>query len=141
MTLTFLSEQWKLVPSIPGLEASSAGRIRVVAHSGKMPNGGVRIYGGVPTFGVWNKEDRRFTYFLRGRNLKIAVVVCEAFHGPKPFPKAVVMHKDENSRNNRPDNLRWGTQKENLNCPGFIAYCKSRTGENSPTVKGKSNAE
>ena len=47
------------------------------------------------------------------------------------------MHLDENARNNKPENLRWGTQKENLNAPGFIAYCKSRTGDNNPYRKGK----
>jgi hypothetical protein len=47
------------------------------------------------------------------------------------------MHLDENSRNNRPENLAWGTQKENLNAPQFLEYCKNRTGENSPIIKGK----
>lgn len=69
-------------------------------------------------------------------NMKIHRLVCEAFHGEPPFPKAVVIHLDEDGTNNRAENLRWGTQKENLNMPGFIAYCKSRTGENSPIIKG-----
>lgn len=56
--------------------------------------------------------------------MKMHQLVCEAFHGPKPFPKAVVIHIDENGLNNRPENLKWGTQKENLNAPGFIAWCK-----------------
>jgi hypothetical protein len=49
------------------------------------------------------------------------------------------MHLDENSKNNRPENLAWGTQKENLNAPGFIEYCKGRTGKNNPYIKGKSS--
>lgn len=57
--------------------------------------------------------------------MKVHQLVCEAFHGPKPFSRAVVIHKDENSLNNKPSNLTWGTQKENLNCPGFLAYCRS----------------
>ena len=64
-------------------------------------------------------------------------MVCEAFNGPPPFEGAVCMHLDENSTNNRSDNLAWGTQKENLNAPGFIAHCRGRTGENSPGVKGR----
>ena len=67
--------------------------------------------------------------------MKVHRIVCEAFHGLAPFKKAVVIHIDENSTNNRPENLRWGTQKENLNMPKFIEYCKSRTGENSPVKK------
>lgn len=74
-------------------------------------------------------------------NVKIHRLVCEAFHGPPPFPNAVVIHFNENALDNRPENLRWGTQKENLNMPGFIAYCKSRTGENNPYVKGKKRKE
>jgi len=44
------------------------------------------------------------------------------------------MHIDENAANNRADNLRWGTQKENLNAPGIIEYCMDRTGDRSPTA-------
>lgn len=69
-------------------------------------------------------------------NMKIHRLVCEAFHGPAPFERAVVIHIDENALNNRSENLRWGTQKENLNMPKFVEYCKSRTGENSPAIKG-----
>ena len=47
------------------------------------------------------------------------------------------MHLDENSKNNVPGNLKWGSQKENLNAVGFIEYCKSRTGDASPVNKGK----
>jgi hypothetical protein len=46
----------------------------------------------------------------------------------------VCMHLDENSRNNKPENLAWGTQKENLNAPGFIDYCKSKQ---KPNLNGK----
>jgi hypothetical protein len=46
---------------------------------------------------------------------------------------------DEDALNNRPSNLRWGTQKENLNMPGFIEYCRARKGENSPRAKHKAS--
>lgn len=105
----------------------------VVPYHSSMPNGGIRPYGGEPTIGQW--DGSRFIYRLRGRTYKVARLVCEAFNG-LPFRGAVCMHLDENSRNNRPENLAWGTQKENLNASGFIAYCKSRTGANSPTTKG-----
>jgi hypothetical protein len=74
-------------------------------------------------------------------SMKVHRLVCEAFHGPPPFEKAVVIHIDENALNNRPENLRWGTQKENMNMPGFVAYCKSRTGDNSPTKKHKARTQ
>jgi len=47
-----------------------------------------------------------------------------------------VIHINENALDNRPENLKWGTQKENLNMPSFIEYCKGRTGEESPRTKG-----
>lgn len=108
-----------------------------------MPHGGWRKYTPAPTYGNKRKACKTarheyYGFFNKERgNLKIHRLVCEAFHGPAPFPKAVVIHLDENALNNRPENLKWGTQKENLNMPKFIAYCKSRTGENSPGIKGR----
>lgn len=98
-----------------------------------------REYGGVPTVGQW--DGTRYIYPRRGkRTLKVARLVCEAFHGAPQQSDSVCMHRDENSRNNRPENLAWGTQKENLNAPGFLQYCRGRTGENSPTFKAKLKA-
>lgn len=76
-----------------------------------------------------------------GRNYRVSRMACEAFHGPAPFDAAVAMHIDEDPRNNRYDNLEWATQKKNLNCQGFITYCKNRTGENNPFIKGRMKKE
>jgi hypothetical protein len=102
-----------------------------------MPRGGLRPYGGTPHWGVWSKAEARWIIIVDGRTYKVARLVAEAFHGPRPFDGAVVMHLDENAANNRADNLKWGTQKENLNASGFLDYCRSRTGENSPIIKGQ----
>lgn len=40
-------------------------------------------------------------------------LVCRAFYGP-PQPGQVVLHKDDNRWNNRPENLSWGTQSQNI---------------------------
>ena len=40
-------------------------------------------------------------------------LVCEAFHGPAPEGKPYALHWDDNPRNNRADNLRWGSAAEN----------------------------
>lgn len=131
-------ETWKPIPSDPTLEASSEGRIRVIPHFRPMPNGGCRQCGGKPTKGQWAKDEKRFIYCRKGyKTRKVAKLVCEAFHGPAPTSTSVCMHKDEDSKNNKANNLEWGTQKQNLNAPGFIAYCKTRTGKNNPYVKGK----
>ena len=130
-------EIWRDVPSLPGVLASSEGRIMMIPYRGSMPNGSERPYGGTPWFGVWNKADARFIVSIRGHTYKVARLVAEAFHGGPPFDGAVVMHLDENAANNRADNLCWGSQKENLNHPGFLDYCRRRTGENSPSAKAR----
>jgi hypothetical protein len=128
-------EEWRPVPSAPHIHASSLGRVMIAPYRKAMPHKrGVREYGGQAHFGVWSGA--RFIWCVRGKNHKVARLVCEAFHGAPPS-RAVCMHLNEDARDNRPENLRWGTQRENLNAPGFLAYCRGRTGENSPTVKGR----
>ena len=121
---------------MPELLVSSEGRVMTKPYHGTMPNGGTRPYGGQPHFGVWSKRDARFIIVHKGKTHKVARLVCEAFNGQPTPEKPVCMHIDENAANNRPDNLQWGTQKENLNADGFIKYCKGRTGKNSPYAKG-----
>lgn len=128
-------EVWVNVPSVPRLQASSLGRLRLKPVLRRMPNGGVRTYGGKPIIGQWDGE--RYIWQHRGRSRKVARLICEAFHGP-PKDDQVCMHLDENARNNAPSNLQWGTQKENLNAPRFLSYCRSRTGDKNPRVKGSS---
>jgi len=140
-----MEEIWKPVPSYEGLVASSWGRIQLPETTSVLPNGGIRQYKTKPIFGNKAKASKTArhiflsVYNRRLGNIKVHRAVCEAFHGPAPFPKSIVIHLDEDATNNRPENLKWGTQKENLNMPGFIAYCKSRTGENSPVAKGRRN--
>jgi hypothetical protein len=116
-------EEWKEIPSLPEYVASSFGRVMRVPYQTGMPYGGFRTYGGQPTLGVWCAKQKRFFFNFRKKNYKVARLVCEAFHGPAK-PKEVCIHIDEDSRNNRPENLKWGTQKENLNCPKFLEYAK-----------------
>jgi hypothetical protein len=127
------------VPSLPWAEASSWGRVRA-EYSLPMPRGGSRLYVVQPTFGsevAPSPRTRRMTVRMHGKTWKIHRLVCEAFHGPAPGDRTRVLHGDDNGTNNRPSNLSWGTQKENLNAPGFLAYCRSRTGENNPLVKSR----
>jgi hypothetical protein len=128
------AEEWRQVPSVSGLLASSLVRIRSEPYAVPMPKGGHRIRELAPTFGVWTGE--RFTVMFRRHTYRVAPLVCEAFHGPKADGQ-VCMHDDEDARNNRARNLLWGTQKQNLNYPGFLTYCRSRTGDRSSRAKSR----
>lgn len=46
--------------------------------------------------------------------VKVANLMLEAFVGPKPFPKAVARHLDDNSLNDVLGNLAWGTHVDNV---------------------------
>lgn len=140
-------EIWVPVPSKPGIMASSFGRIKLPDREARMPHGGMRKYITKPTYGIVTKASKTARHTYMGiynsffGNMKIHRLVCEAFHGAPPDDKPYVIHIDEDAHNNRPENLRWGSQKENLNMPKFIEYCKGRTGENSPVVKHRSKAD
>jgi hypothetical protein len=121
------NEIWKPT-RYPGLLVSSQGRVLAPANHIPMPRGGYKTSVPEPTFGnetraALNAKHVYYSIYIRqfGR-IKVHQVVCEAFHGPKPFDGAVVIHKDENALNNRPENLKWGTQKENLSAPGFREF-------------------
>ena len=126
-------ETWRPIPSLPEYLASSHGRIMRIPYEAPMTNGGSRIYGGEPTQGVL--AEGRYRFQFNGKNYKIHRLVCEAFSGPAPDAKSVCMHLNEEATDNRPENLMWGTQKENLAAPGFRAYLRRRS------TKAKINTE
>lgn len=122
---------WKTVPSYPGMLASSEGEILLPPRHAALANGGYRIYTPKPVRGVVTRAGSDASHTYRGvysrefGNIKVHRAVCEAFHGKAPTPAHVVMHLDEDAHNNRPENLAWGTQKENQNAPGFKAWASA----------------
>ena len=133
-----MAERWKPVPSLPGVMASDEGRVLLPPRYAPLPHGGYRLYAPVPVRGASTRASKTASHSYRGLyakffgNIKVHRAVCEAFHGPPPFDGAVVIHLDENAHNNRPENLKWGSQKENLNMPKIKAYHRSRRGEKHP---------
>lgn len=123
-------EIWRRSKMLPDYLVSSLGRIMCIPFQSKG-----RWYGGRPRVGTTTPDQPRRIVCHKKKTYKVHQLVCEAFHGPRPSPRHVVMHLDDNPLNNCADNLKWGTQKENLNTPKFLAYCRSRTGENSPIAK------
>lgn len=103
------AEIWKAIPSWPGYEASSAGRVRrvVVRGNAHPPRvlAGTLLESGYVTVET-TREKRRLT-------AGIHVLVCEAFHGPRPSPDHQVRHLDGVRSHNDEANLAWGTPKEN----------------------------
>ena len=130
-------EIWRPVPSEPGVMASSWGRVLLPPRYAPMAKGGYRSYLPETRYGQISRAQKTASHEFMivmvkagdgvrtQRPRKVHQLVCEAFHGPRPFPDAVVIHIDEDGKNNRPDNLKWGTQKENLNMPKFKAWQKS----------------
>lgn len=118
-------EVWLSIPSLPGCEASTWGRVRQLPYRQAMPHGASRIRETLPTFGYNAPTDARRVVAIRRRVYRVHLLVAEAFLGPRPAG-LVVLHRDEDNQNNEPGNLKYGTQKENLNAPGFLAYCRSR---------------
>lgn len=137
-----MEEIWVRSPSIPFLSVSSWGRFLIDPYEIGMPKGGIKKIETKPTLGVVQKcagDYKRYLFINKKSQVrkKAHQLIAEAFLGPKPDEKSVVLHLDDNPLNNRVDNLKWGTQKENLNSESFIAYCKSRTGINSTRHKSK----
>ena len=133
-------EIWNPIPSIPGAFASSIGRVWFPPKrkTALMPTGGTRTYKTAPTFGTEEKSatarsgsGRRMIINKRGKNYKIHRLVCEAFHGSPPSSKHIVMHLNEEPTDNRAENLKWGTRKENQNFPKVKKAFRARVGDNS----------
>lgn len=104
-----ISEIWKPIPSWPGYDASSHGRIRrsVVRANAHPPRvlAGTRLKSGYITVET-TRDGQRLT-------AGVHVLVCEAFHGPRPSETHQVRHLDGVESHNAESNLAWGTPKEN----------------------------
>ena len=95
-------EEWRAIPGYEPCAASSAGRVR-----------GMRGHVLKP----WCAGSaRQYFYVSLGAQRKagVHVLVCEAFHGPRPSPLHEVAHEDGDSTNNAADNLRWALHQSNV---------------------------
>lgn len=95
------------IPGFPEYQADSDGEIW-----------SVRNHNGLGSFRIckqFNGKYYRVNLYQSGLRYRrdVHVLIATAFHGKKP-DGAICRHLDGNRNNNRPENLRWGTYKENV---------------------------
>lgn len=116
-----ISEEWRPVEGHPGYEVSSLGRVKSLDRNirgSRNPNMPRRMRGKILTPIL--KDPGYYTVALPNhipgkdsRTHRIHVLVCTAFHGPRPTLNHEVAHNDGTRTNNAEDNLCWKTHAEN----------------------------
>jgi NUMOD4 motif/HNH endonuclease len=105
------AEEWRSIAGWPDYQVSSLGRVRSTRpwSRGNRPPRILRPSKladcGYPYVSLYGDKGRW--------KVCIHVLVCVAFHGPKPPDKNEVAHADGDPLNNHVSNLRWATWKEN----------------------------
>lgn len=105
-------EEWRDVPGYEGrYQVSSGGSVRSID---RVTSKGRFLRGVVLKQSTHGRERKYLAVTLSPVTLGVHVVVALAFVGPRPFPKHDASHRDNNPRNNTPDNIRWLTRQENI---------------------------
>lgn len=112
-----MTEEWRKIPSQPGYEASSLGEVRSIDRLVLRANGApLRLKGKVLKQHPATPDGRlAVSPSVQGRKHQTKLVhhlVAEAFHGPRPQGMRV-LHSNGNLLDNRPGNLRYGTESDN----------------------------
>lgn len=108
-------EQWRPIPSLPGYEASDLGRVRSLDRVIETAKGAQRWRGKVKSQTTSPRGYRRVALNHGGRlrTLTVHGLVAEAWLGPRP-DGLHVLHGPGGQQDNRPLNLRYGTQGDNM---------------------------
>jgi hypothetical protein len=110
-------EVWYPIPDLPGYEVSSHFQVRSYHILGRGPNG---EYGGLTDeprpLALIPVKSGYLTFHIRlagrAKTIYLHHVVAELAHGPRP-PRMMVLHKDDDKKNNFPENLYYGTNPQN----------------------------
>lgn len=106
-------EEWRPIEDEPGYDVSNFGEVRShkpVRNFAKPP-----VEPRILKFKRDKDGYRSVSLHQKGRggrDYRVHQLVCAAFNGPRPNG-ALCLHNDGDNDNNRPDNLRWGTAKQN----------------------------
>jgi len=116
MSETNSTEVWRPVVGYEGLyEVSNLGRVRSLDVRVNCANNATRVKRGKVIY-QHEDDDGRMSVHLcklnRSKTVRVHRLVLEAFVGSCP-DGLQCCHWDGNASNNRVENLRWGTQKEN----------------------------
>ena len=102
------AEEWRVVCDAPNYEVSSLGRVRRLTYA---PG---TFVGRILSQSLANGyKQLNLVADGKARSRKVHVLVCTAFHGPRPSVLHQAAHKDGNRENNRRENLRWALPAEN----------------------------
>jgi hypothetical protein len=114
------SEIWEDIVDWPDYQVSNMGRVRSldrIRHQKQRGTLAAVLYkGSIRRQSVCKRTGYRKVGLSRpGKRQTVAVhvLVCEAFHGPKPH-KYDAAHWNGIKQDNRAENLRWTTRKDNL---------------------------
>lgn len=100
-------EEWRMIDICQAYEVSSLGRIKRV-----LPGKRTRVGSILRTESSVKYRTATLVYNGERYPIHIHILVCSAFHGPKP-PNHVACHLNGDSHDNRSANLMWATPKEN----------------------------
>lgn len=105
-------EVWKVIPEFPDYEVSTFGRHRRCRGGSRNSKLGQPLVLGVSG---GSKAYRTFALYKDGKVVTRLAhrVVLTVFVGPPPTAKHQGAHEDDTPANNRLDNLKWATAKEN----------------------------
>ena len=105
-----MREIWKPIPGHPGYEVSNLGKVRSYCAKGR----GKRLLD-VPHIlkPAISKNGYHGVGLGEGQFKRVHYLVLLAFVGPRP-EGLNALHNDDDKSNNRLDNLRYGTQQDNM---------------------------
>lgn len=104
-------ENWKTVVDYPNYEVSSLGKVR------RATPGNNHTYAGKI---LKPQHQARYPYVSlcdnagKSKSIRVHVIVCRAFNGPKPSEHHHAAHEDDDTHNLKADNMSWKTPRENL---------------------------
>ena len=108
-------EVWKEIPSLPGYEASSDGRIKRLSCIITCKDGQRHPYDERILAPKYDKDGYYIVMVSKKLGHKrLHRLICEAFHGLPPKGKNEVRHLNGVKTDNRPGNIIWGSRAENI---------------------------